>query len=78
MRDWDRHQGFLNDETLFLLVDFCSDTQVNSYAAYLHDAIILYALALNESTNQNGSFIDPKNITKAMIGKQFDGKVMCA
>ena len=77
MRDYDPSQGILTDKTLILLVDFCFDTQTNFYAAYLHDAIILYALALNETISETGSFTDGRNVSKSMIGKNFDGKVVC-
>ena len=76
MRDWDWSQGILIDKTLILLFDFCSDTQTNFYAAYLHDAIILYALALNETITETGNVTDGRNISKSMIGKEFEGKVV--
>ena len=47
------------------------------YAAYLHDAILLYAHALNESLNENVPMTDGVNISKSMMGKQFLGKGIC-
>ena len=48
--------------------------QTNSYAAYLHDAILLYAYTLNETLQSNVSITDGKNISKAMFNRQFSGK----
>ncbi|XP_074628982.1 atrial natriuretic peptide receptor 1-like [Acropora palmata] len=50
-----------------------SPNDTNFYAAYLHDAIILYALALNETISETGNFTDGRNVSKSMIGKNFDG-----
>ncbi|XP_068752048.1 atrial natriuretic peptide receptor 1-like [Montipora capricornis] len=50
-----------------------SPDETNLYASYLHDAIILYALALNETLNENGNIPSGKNISKTMIGTQFEG-----
>ena len=44
------------------------------YAAYLHDAILLYAYALNESLNENVDITNGVNISRSMLGKQFLGK----
>jgi len=51
--------------------------QTNIYAAYLHDAILLYAHALNESLDENVAITEGKNVSKSMIGKQFLGKHFC-
>lgn len=47
--------------------------QTNIYAAYLHDAILLYAHALNDSLSENVNVGNGKNVSKSMIGQQFFG-----
>lgn len=56
-----------NSEVIFFF-------QTNIYAAYLHDAILLYAHALNESLTESVAITEGKNVSKSMIGKQFLGK----
>ena len=48
--------------------------QTNNYAAYLHDAILLYAYALNETLSEGVAITEGTNVSKSMIGKQFLGK----
>ncbi|KAL9957701.1 hypothetical protein ACROYT_G034630 [Oculina patagonica] len=47
--------------------------ETNIYAAYLHDAILLYAHALNESLSEGVAVSEGKNVSRSMIGKQFLG-----
>lgn len=48
--------------------------QVNIYSAYLHDAIILYAKALNASLEKGGTIDNGTAIIKEMFGMGFYGK----
>ena len=41
-----------------------------------HDAVIIYALALNETLSANKSITDADEITKRMWNKTFDGKIL--
>lgn len=47
--------------------------QVNSFVGAFHDAVLLYALALNETLSQNGSITDGEAITKRMWNRTFEG-----
>ena len=49
-------------------------SQVNSFVGAFHDAVLLYALALNETLAVNGSVSDGAAITKRMWGRTFEGK----
>ena len=57
-----------------MVIVCCFFFQTNIFAAYLHDAILLYAHALNKSLNQNVGITAGKNISRSMIGMNFFGK----
>lgn len=48
--------------------------QVNSFVGAFHDAVLLYALALNETLAANGSISDGATITKRMWNRTFEGR----
>lgn len=51
--------------------------QVNSFVGAFHDAVILYALAVNETLADG---LDPRNgteITRRMWNRSFQGKLTC-
>eukprot|EP00794_Sanderia_malayensis_P016937 gene16937-18644_t len=48
--------------------------QVEIYAAFLHDAVLLYALALNKTLNQGKSANDGKAVVENMLNASFTGK----
>lgn len=51
--------------------------QVNSFVGAFHDAVILYALALNETLAEGG---DPRNgtaVTRHMWNRTFTGVYVC-
>ncbi|XP_065654311.1 atrial natriuretic peptide receptor 1 isoform X3 [Hydra vulgaris] len=50
-----------------------ADVEVESYAAFLHDATMLYAFALNKTLNQNGNVSDGFSIVKNMLNFTFSG-----
>lgn len=47
--------------------------QVNSFVGAFHDAVILYALALNETLANNRSITNGKEITHRMWNRTFEG-----
>ena len=49
--------------------------QVNVFASYLHDAILLYAYAVNVTIAQNGTakLRDGRLLMKHVIGRTFQG-----
>ncbi|KAK6184965.1 hypothetical protein SNE40_007304 [Patella caerulea] len=49
------------------------EEEVNSFVGAFHDAVILYAIALNETLEANGSISDGKAITDRMWNRTFDG-----
>ncbi|GAB1607356.1 atrial natriuretic peptide receptor 1-like isoform X2 [Argonauta hians] len=49
------------------------EEEVNSFVGAFHDAVILYAKALNETLEANGSISDGKAITKRMWNRTFEG-----
>lgn len=49
--------------------------QVNSFVGAFHDAVILYALALNETLEANGNITNGVEITKRMWNRTFNGKL---
>jgi atrial natriuretic peptide receptor A len=54
----------------YVLIDLF---QVNSFVGAFHDAVILYALALNETLAANKSIKDGAEITRRMWNRTFDG-----
>lgn len=53
----------------------CNFPQVEPYAAFLHDAVYLYAHALNKSLNMNESITNGRMIVQNMLNMTFKGKV---
>ncbi|ESP02584.1 hypothetical protein LOTGIDRAFT_237906 [Lottia gigantea] len=49
------------------------EEEVNSFVGAFHDAVILYATALNETLEANGSISDGAAITKRMWNRTFEG-----
>ena len=49
--------------------------QVNTYIGAFHDAVILYALALNESISEGADPRDGLEVTKRMWNRTFEGKL---
>ncbi|XP_055873396.1 atrial natriuretic peptide receptor 1-like isoform X5 [Biomphalaria glabrata] len=49
------------------------EDEVNSFVGAFHDAVLLYALALNETLAENGSISDGHAITKKMWNRTFAG-----
>ncbi|XP_046368235.2 atrial natriuretic peptide receptor 1-like isoform X2 [Haliotis rufescens] len=49
------------------------EEEVNSFVGAFHDAVILYALALNETLEANGSISDGAAITRRMWNRTFEG-----
>ncbi|KAK7476490.1 hypothetical protein BaRGS_00032238, partial [Batillaria attramentaria] len=49
------------------------EEEVNSFVGAFHDAVILYALALNESLQNNVSITDGSEITRRMWNRTFEG-----
>ncbi|PVD36154.1 hypothetical protein C0Q70_03127 [Pomacea canaliculata] len=49
------------------------EEEVNSFVGAFHDAVLLYALALNETLAANGSVSDGAAITKRMWNRTFEG-----
>ncbi|XP_071098893.1 atrial natriuretic peptide receptor 1-like [Haliotis cracherodii] len=49
------------------------EEEVNSFVGAFHDAVVLYALALNETLQANGSVSDGSAITKRMWNRTFEG-----
>lgn len=47
--------------------------QVNSFVGAFHDAVILYALALNETLANNRSITNGTEITHRMWNRTFEG-----
>lgn len=47
---------------------------MNSFVGAFHDAVILYALALNETLEANMSISDGEAITRRMWNRTFDGE----
>ena len=48
--------------------------QVNSFVGAFHDAVILYALALNETLEAGQSASNGTEITKRMWNRTFEGR----
>ncbi|XP_041355462.1 receptor-type guanylate cyclase gcy-28-like [Gigantopelta aegis] len=49
------------------------EEEVNSFVGAFHDAVILYALALNETLAADGSITDGAAITRRMWNRTFEG-----
>lgn len=49
------------------------EEEVNSFVGAFHDAVILYALALNETLEAKGSITNGKEITRRMWNRTFEG-----
>ncbi|KAK6958738.1 atrial natriuretic peptide receptor 1, partial [Biomphalaria glabrata] len=49
------------------------EQEVNSFVGAFHDAVILYALALNETIEAGGNVSDGLNITRRMWNRTFEG-----
>ncbi|KAL8577966.1 hypothetical protein ACOMHN_011517 [Nucella lapillus] len=49
------------------------EDEVNSFVGAFHDAVILYALALNETLEEGGSVRDGARITQKMWNRTFQG-----
>ncbi|XP_050396920.1 atrial natriuretic peptide receptor 1 isoform X2 [Patella vulgata] len=49
------------------------EEEVNSFVGAFHDAVILYATALNETLEANGSITDGAAITSRMWNRTFEG-----
>ena len=47
----------------------------DKYAAYLHDAVILYAMAVNDSLAAGSDPRDGEELMEFMKGKRFFGKL---
>ena len=46
----------------------------DKYSPFLHDAVLLYAIALNETMRKGQDFRSGVDIQENMKGKVFDGK----
>jgi atrial natriuretic peptide receptor A len=54
-----------------------SSEPVSTFVTAFHDAVLLYALALNETLNDGGSELDGRAITKRMWNRTFKGTLNC-
>ena len=43
------------------------------YAGFLHDAVVLYALAVHDLLRNGGNFTDGKALIKHMTNRSFEG-----
>ena len=43
------------------------------YAGFLHDAVVLYALAVHDQIRNGGNLTDGKELIKHMINRSFEG-----
>ena len=66
-------QAFLTKLLIHLYLSL-SRLQVNSFVGAFHDAVILYALALNETLAAGYNATDGAEITKRMWNRSFEGK----
>ena len=44
------------------------------FGSFLHDAVILYALAVNETITSGRKVTDGRSVTKNIIGRDFTGE----
>lgn len=49
-------------------------SQVNSFVGSFHDAVLLYAMALNETYNDGGDVKNGSEITQRMWNRTFKGE----
>lgn len=47
--------------------------KVDMYAGFLHDAVVLFALAVHDHIRNGGNFTDGKELMKHMINRSFEG-----
>lgn len=47
--------------------------KVDMYAGFLHDAVVLYALAVHDQIRNGGNLTDGKELIKHMINRSFEG-----
>lgn len=47
--------------------------QVDIYAGFLHDAVLLYAFAVHDVLQREGNFTDGRVLVKHMINRSFEG-----
>ncbi|XP_077865379.1 atrial natriuretic peptide receptor 1-like [Saccoglossus kowalevskii] len=76
--DTTEYQDFARDVKQRALQDYGFDydkegEDVNSFVGAFHDAVILYALALNETLEEGGTPRDGHTITYKMWGRTFEG-----
>ncbi|GFN88712.1 guanylate cyclase [Plakobranchus ocellatus] len=73
----DEYRSFSNqvkERALDMFPNFTyGEDEVNSFVGAFHDAVLLYALALNETLAANGSITDGANITRRMWNRTFEG-----
>jgi atrial natriuretic peptide receptor A len=66
-----------SDEVKRLAQDTYNQTfgneSVSTFVTAFHDAVLLYALALNETLRDGGSELDGRDITKRMWNRTFKG-----
>ena len=43
------------------------------YAGFLHDAVVLYALAVHDRITLGGNFTDGRELMKHMTNRSFEG-----
>jgi len=47
--------------------------QVDIYAGFLHDAVMLYALAVHDVLQREGNFTDGRVLVEHMTNRSFEG-----
>ena len=57
-----------------LILKWVNILQVNSFVGAFHDAVILYALALNETLQAGHNVTNGTEITRRMWNRSFEGK----
>ncbi|GFS02060.1 guanylate cyclase, partial [Elysia marginata] len=72
----DEYRAFsdqVKDRALAMFPNFTyGEDEVNSFVGAFHDAVLLYALALNETLAANGSISDGAAITRRMWNRTFE------
>ncbi len=56
------------------LIIILVNPQIENLVGAFHDAVILYALALNETLQAGGSISDGADITRRMWNRTFEGR----